>query len=223
MRQRPYSEPLPEPPRTICSASRAWNRSRKALIAGFVWIHFAAVIAWILPPYSEMVANSAHADHLAGRIEKRLFTLLSPKAEGPISGFVQSYVNVLGAHQYWDFFAPEIPRIHRYLEVCTEILESPNDGRIQCIGPLYQSFEGKIDQAAQPHRGKQSRSFRLVENLYRLHRPDLLNAFTLYWRRKNKSERNARSYLVLHEFMLGPGSRDSMPGRRDELLWIAPD
>jgi hypothetical protein len=154
----------------------------------FVLLHFCALVAWIIPPYSGMIANSPHADSPARRLEQRLFAALSNAGGETRSFLTANYIDFLGAHQYWDFFAPETPRIHRYLEVCSEILESSDERRIQCINPLYRSFDGEIDQATHPHHGKRSRSFRLVENLYRLHRPDLLNAFTLYWRHKGSSD-----------------------------------
>ncbi|MGH8553180.1 MAG: hypothetical protein ACRERS_07780 [Methylococcales bacterium] len=136
---------------------------------------------------------------------------------------IRNYIDLLGAHQYWDFFAPQTPRIHRYLSVCGDILEASEHGRIECINPLYQSFAGDVDNVAQPHRGNRSRAFRLVENLFRLRHPVLLNAFTLYWAHKKYHTEPRTAFLLLHEFTLQPGGRNTKSARvwRDELIWIA--
>ncbi len=209
----------------IRPGSRLLDRCRKAGISVFVLFHFWALIVWMIPPYSGMISDSPYPGSLAGRLERSLFYTLVPQDGGAASMLARHYIDLSGAYQYWDFFAPVPPRIHRYLQVCTKLLESPDKGRIGCIEPWYRSFDGDVDHAVRPHRGSRSRSFRLVENLIRLHRPDLLNAFTLYWRHKKPRDDKGQSFLLLHEFSLQPGrsESESATGRRDELIWIAPE
>ncbi|MGH8553415.1 MAG: hypothetical protein ACRERS_08975, partial [Methylococcales bacterium] len=166
---------------------------------------------WIIPPYSEMIENAPLANSPVGLLERRLFRSLTPDASGFGARRVRNYIDWLGAHQYWDFFAPEIPRVHRYLEVCSDILEISESQRIECIDPLYQSFDGTIDQAELPHRGNASRSCRLVENPIRLNRPDLLDAFTRYWSHRKFPNESRTTFLLLHEFTLQPGAREIEP------------
>ncbi|MCI0655210.1 MAG: hypothetical protein L0Y39_12135 [Methylococcaceae bacterium] len=196
---------------------------RKATISAFILFHFCALMLWILPPYSEMIAKAPHTGSPVRQFEPHLFAALTAPDDGPVSNLVGNYIDILGAYQYWDFFAPETPRIHRYLSVCTDIFDAFEPGRIECINPLYQSYEGDVDHAAQAHHGNRSRSFRLVENQFRLKRPDLLNAFTRYWLHKKYPDQPRTAFLLLHEFTLQPGSRDtkSESRRRDELIWIA--
>ncbi|MGH8548021.1 MAG: hypothetical protein ACRERU_05375 [Methylococcales bacterium] len=198
---------------------------RKAAISVFVILHFCALIVWMIPPYAGMVIDSPHAGSLTVRIEQRLFRALAPDDGGVVAILTRNYIDLLGAYQYWDFFAPDTPRIHRYLSVCTDILESRDKRHIECLDPVYQSFEGNIEDAAHAHHGNRSRAFRLVENLFRLRRPDLMNAFTLYWRHQKHFDAAGRSYLLLHEFTLRPDSLDakSTSGSRDELIWVAPE
>jgi hypothetical protein len=201
------------------------DRYRKGAISALILFHFCALTLWILPPYSEMIAHSAHAGTLPGRFEQMISHALTPRDGGPVSILSRTYVDLFGLHQYWDFFAPGSVRIHRYLSVCAEIRESPAGKIIECIEPVYQSFDGGVEDAAKPHHGNRSRSFRLVENLIRLNRPDLLDAFSLYWQKKRQPEKDGTVYLVLHEFTLraGRGNPASRIARRDELIWIAPD
>ncbi|MGR9106149.1 MAG: hypothetical protein ACU843_04370 [Gammaproteobacteria bacterium] len=197
---------------------------RKTAISIFVLFHFSAVILWIIPPYSEMIEQFTTADSLAGRLERGLMATLPMRGTEFGSRLIDAYIDLIGAHQYWDFFAPEIPRVHRYLSVCSSVQDLPETEGIACIGPLYRSFEGPVEDAARPHQGKRSRSYRLVENLMRLHRPELFEAFTMYWRKKQDPDAAGSTFLLLHEYTLQPGKRDVEQANkhRDEVIWIAP-
>ena len=205
--------------------SQKITHCRILVISTFVILHFCALIAWIALPYSGMMDSAPHADSPARSIEKILFDALRPKDGGTVSNLLRKYVDFLGAYQYWDFFAPLALRVHRYLSVCGEILESSGNRQIKCMDPLYQSFDGKLGEAAKSHHGDRSRSFRLVENLVRLDRPDLLDAFTMYWRNKKQRDNSERTFLLLHEYTLTPGvpnARSETQGR-DELIWVSPE
>lgn len=207
------------------TGSNTPKRIRKAAISAFILIHFWAVTIWIIPPYSEMIEKSTYADSPAGQFEQKLAALLTG-ADGEFGSILaRNYVDLIGAHQYWDFFAPDAPLFHRYLSVCSDILESKGTTRIECINPLYQSFAGDLDHVTQSHHGDRSRSFRLVENLLRLKRMDLLNAFTRYWSQKKYPDESRTAFLLLHEFSLQPGRPEPESGstRRDELIWFAPE
>lgn len=204
---------------------RRTHRVRKIAIPAFVLFHFWALIAWIIPPYSDMIAKSLRADRPAGRLERQIFEAFTVTDNGSLSVLARNYIDLLGAHQYWDFFAPASPRVHRYLSVCSNIRESPENGTIDCIEPLYRSFEGNLDNAARSGQSRRSRSFRLVENLLRLHRADLMNAFTQYWLHQRNSGATGTAFLLLHEFTLpaaGPNLA-SVTRRRDEVIWIVPN
>lgn len=196
------------------------ERIRRIAIPAFVILHFAALTLWILTPYSEIIARSPLADNPVGRWEQDFFEWLNRQNHGIGSALAQNYVDWIGAHQYWDFFAPSIPRVHRYLSVCAEIREIPERPRINCLEPLYQSFQGNRANAARPHQGEGSRSFRLVENLWRLNRPDLWDAFTSYWRAQ-RDPGPEHAFLLLHEFTLQAGTAD-FEGE-DKLIWMTPD
>ncbi len=203
---------------------RMADRTRKIAIPAFVLFHFWALIAWIIPPYSDMVAKAPRTDSPIGRLERQIVKALTAKDGGVVSVLARNYIDLIGAHQYWDFFAPDSPRVHRYLSVCSNIRESPEIGTMDCIEPLYQSFEGNLNNAAQLYQPRRSRSFRLVENLLRLPRPDLMNAFTLHWHQR-KSDATGTAFLLVHEFTLQAGSPSLVFAnkRRDEVVWIVPD
>lgn len=203
--------------------SQIINHCRTVVISAFVILHFCALVAWIAPPYAAMMDSTLDANSATRRFEHMLFAALRPKNGEVVSNLLRKYIDFLGVYQYWDFFAPTAPRIHRYLSVCGEILMSSENRHIKCLDPLYQSFDGNLNKTAESHRGERSRSFRLVENLVRLDRPDLMDAFTMYWRNKQHRDQTKRTFLLLHEYTLYPGSpnveREIL--RRDELIWVS--
>ena len=204
-------------------------RYRKIAISVFIAFHFWAIITWVISPYSNLIMTEPESDHesdhFAGRFEKRIFTVIRAPENGFVSRLVGDYVNLIGAYQYWDFFAPHSARIHRYLSICRTIKEYPEDARIDCIEPIYRSFDGNPEHLEQSHDGKRSRSFRLVENLLRLHRAEFLDAFMLYWRPEHLARDFEPDYLLLHEFTLWPDGihAKQTSNRRDEVIWILPN
>lgn len=172
-----------------------------------------------------MMDNSPNSGNPARRFERLFFNVLNPNNNKPLTKFLRNYVDFLGAHQYWDFFAPDTPIIHRYLSVCDEIHESLEKPLIQCLKPLYQSYNGSLDDAGRSHHGERSRSFRLVENIFRLDQPELLAAFTEYWRNKMPGRASISTFLLLHEYTLYPGlaEKSLKTSRRDELIWVSPE
>lgn len=197
---------------------------RTAAISTFVPLHFILITLWILPPYSQLLEASKQTTGLARRIEAAMGTFLTNDKLDPLHKAVRAYVNLVGAHQYWDFFAPDVPRTHRYLRVCNGIHETSRPKRIDCTKTLYQSYHGELDQVIDPHQGRDSRPFRLTESLIRLHRPELLDAFTSHWQSEEDGSHRGRSFLLLHEFGLNPVKKESVDAsRHDEVLWMTPD
>jgi hypothetical protein len=212
---------------------RQWLRSRPgvstwlrtAAISTFVPLHFIFIILWILPPYSQLLEADKQTTGAARRIGAAIGTFLINERLRPLHKAVRAYVDLVGAHQYWDFFAPDVPRTHHYLRVCSGIRETSRPKRIDCTETLYQSYHGELDQVIGPHRGRDSRPFRLIESLIRLHRPKLLDAFTSHWQSGENGNHRGRLFLLLHEFGLAPvGKKESNDtSRQDEVLWITPD
>ena len=198
---------------------------RKIGISVFILFHFWALTIWVLSPYSSMVLAGPEINHPAGRIEKPIFKTLRAREDGVVSQLIGHYVNLIGAHQYWDFFAPHSARIHRYLSICREIREYPDGARIDCIEPIYRSFDGHPENLIHSHDGYRSRSYRLVENLLGVRRTDLFDALLLYWRRQQIPSDSGTAYLLLHEFTLWPDGihANRTNKRRDELIWIVPN
>jgi hypothetical protein len=198
---------------------------RTVAISTFVPLHFIFITLWILPPYSQLLEASKQATDPARRTEAAIGTFLTNDKLDPLHKAVRAYVNLFGAHQYWDFFAPDVPRTHRYLKICNGIRETSRSKRIDCTETLYKSYHGELDQVIDSHRGRNSRSFRLTESLIRLHRPELLDAFTSHWQSKEDGNHRDRSFLLLHEFSLTPvGKKESVDAsRHDEVLWMIPD
>ena len=198
---------------------------RTAAVSTFVPLHFIIITLWILPPYSQLLEADKQTTGPARRIEAAIGSFLMNDKLGPLHKAARAYVDLVGAHQYWDFFAPDVPRTHRYLRVCSGIRETSRPKRIDCTETLYQSYHGELNQIIDPHQGRDSRPFRLIESLIRLHRPELLDAFTNHWQSGEDGNHRGRLFLLLHEFGLAPvGKKESSDSsRQDEVLWMIPD
>jgi hypothetical protein len=74
-----------------------------------------------------LVANARQAP-----LEARLFKWMMLDENSWAYSFLQNYIDVTGSQQYWDFFAPQSPRLHQYLSVCDSIIAYPDQGKIAC-------------------------------------------------------------------------------------------
>ena len=199
---------------------------RKTAISLFFVIHVGALIFWVFPPYSDLVLDEQNGRGSIWNIERHIFSWFKNTQNHTISRILNVYIDLIGAHQYWDFFAPEAPTLHRYIRVCPEIIVIPGDDQIGCLNPLYKSYDGTLLVAIRSFSGVRSRSFRLTENLIRLQRQDLFESFTRYWWNENAETTGSRSsqvFLVLTEYYLYP-QKALLPqyGRKDTVVWITP-
>ena len=207
---------------------------RKIAISLFFVLHTSALILWVFPPYSDLVLDEQNGRGFVPNIEQHIFSWFKNSQNHAFPGLLNAYVDLIGAHQYWDFFAPEVPKVHRYLRVCPEIIVVLDDDRIGCINPLYKSYDGTLFEAIHSFNGARSRSFRLTENLVRLQRQDLFESFTRYWWNEKTNQKKVRynqvflvltEYpLVLTEYPLHPKTFSPPPeyGRKDSVVWITP-
>ena len=200
---------------------------RKTAISLFFVLHTSALIFWVFPPYSDLVLDEQNERGFVLDIEQYIFSWFKNSQNHTIPSLLNTYVDLTGAHQYWDFFAPEAPTVHRYLRVCPEIIVMPGDDRIDCIKPLYKSYDGTLLETIRSFNGARSRSFRLTENLVRLQRQDLFESFTGYWWNENTKQKRVRYkqvFLVLTEYPLHPKTFPPRPeyGRKDTVVWIIP-
>ncbi len=198
---------------------------RKIAISSFFVLHISALIFWVFPPYSDMVLSEKSVHQSIRKFEQNIFSWFKDSQNHTIPRILNAYIDFIGAHQYWDFFAPEAPTFHRYIRVCPEIIVSPGDNHIVCIDPLYKSYDGNLLQIAQSFGRTRSRSFRLTENLIRFQREDLFESFTRYWLNENAINngiQNSQIFLVLTEYPLHPHGPAPNPqhDRKDSVVWI---
>jgi len=104
---------------------------KKLFIPVFCLLHMAAIFWWTLPhSFGGMVlANAGQAS-----LEARLFKWMMLDNNRWGHAFLQSYIDVTGSQQYWDFFSPQSPKFHQYLSVCGSIIAYPAQGIIACKG-----------------------------------------------------------------------------------------
>ena len=200
---------------------------RKTAISLFFVFHLSALILWVFPSYSDLVLEEQNGSGSIRKLERDIFSWFKNSQNDAIPRALNAYIDFIGAHQYWDFFAPEAPTVHRYLRVCPEIIAKPGDDKIGCINPLYKSYDGTLLEAIRSFDGGRSRSFRLTENLIRFQREDLFKSFTRYWWNENTRINGLRStqvFLVLTEYPLHPqnSSPPHQNGRKDTVVWISP-
>ncbi|MGH8657254.1 MAG: hypothetical protein ACREV4_01855 [Gammaproteobacteria bacterium] len=197
---------------------------RKLLISIVFLLHITGVLWWNFPPYADFILSEPPPAHAASRYERKLFAWLRDHENSLPARLWQGYIDYLGAHQYWDFFAPEAPVSHRYLTVCEEIMPSGRSAPLPCPKPLYTSYDGTLYDAVKSFNGKRSRSFRFSENLVKFARPDLFDRFTRYWIRNNGAAHHGQgttAYLILTEFLILPRAEDPHTRhlREDRVLW----
>ena len=195
---------------------------RRTAIGVFVLFHFAALIFWVFPPYAPMIQNEPQSGNPLKQFERQVFDNLQQLQKKPVPQLFRVYIDFIGMHQYWDFFAPSAPKVHRYLRVCGSITQETASDQIECPILFYKSYNGCLRESTKPHLGHNSRSYRFTENLLLLQRDDLFQAFTGYWGTHHST--TPESYLIVSEFILAPGRQRTQlePKRRDEVIWIWP-
>ena len=102
---------------------------KKWLIPALCLLHMTAIFWWSLPHSfgGMVVANAGQAP-----LEARLFKWMMLDENSWAYSFLQNYIDVTGSQQYWDFFAPQSPRLNQYLSVCDSIIAYPDQGKIAC-------------------------------------------------------------------------------------------
>jgi hypothetical protein len=196
---------------------------KKLFIPAFCLLHMAAIFWWTLPHSfgGRVVANAGQAT-----LEARLFKWMMLDDNSWAYAFLQSYIDVTGSQQYWDFFAPESPKYHHYLSVCDSIVAYPEQGKIACKGQALFSNLNDDFETFKPFGSDRSRWYRLTENLVNLENPLLMETFAQYYRTHQRSNvaESTPVQLVLHQFELHPVLKDLPKAgyRMDKLLWITP-
>jgi hypothetical protein len=196
---------------------------KKLFIPVFCLLHMAAIFWWTLPHSfgGMVVANAGQAT-----LKARLFKWMMLDDNSWAYAFLQSYIDVTGSQQYWDFFAPQSPKFHQYLSVCDSIIAYPAQGKIACKGQALFSNLKNDFETFKRFDSDRSRWYRLTENLVNLENPSLQEAFTQYYRTQQRSNVAYRApvQLVLHQFELHPVLKDLPRAgyRMDKVLWVTP-
>ena len=180
-----------------------------------------AIFWWTLPHSfgGMVVANDGQAPW-----EEKLFKGMMLDENRWAYSFLHNYIDVAGSQQYWDFFAPQSPKFHQYLSICDSIIAYPEQGNIACKGQALFTNLNDDFETFKPFGSNRSRWYRLTENLVNLDNPQLLEAFTQYYRTQQHgySADSTPVHLVLHQFELHPGLKDLPKAgyRMDKLLWF---
>lgn len=199
-------------------------RELKRLLVGLFFIlHVSAVIWWVLSPYADFVLS--RSEPASSRVERAVFQWAQSFENNVLARLLTGYIDVVGGHQYWDFFAPEPVHTHRYLSLCDDIVQNTAPTIIECLNePLFKTYDGTLTEAVKSFNGKRSRSFRFAENLIRFDRPSFYHWLTTYWANERHSTDGPYSnhaYLVSHKFLMQPGTKilSDQHQRTDDLLW----
>jgi hypothetical protein len=197
---------------------------KKLLVSTFCLFHFVVISWWTLPhSFGGMVAANDR-----GTLEAKLLKSMALDDNPKLNSLLQWYINATGSEQYWDFFAPQSPRFHQYMSVCDALIAYPEQGKIACKGkPLFSNLDEDLDNnlAAFKRFGSyRSRLYRLTENLANLEEPQLLKAFTQYYRTYQSSNiaDSHKAQLVLHQFELHPELKNLPKAgyRMDKILFV---
>ncbi len=135
--------------------------------------------------------------------EHRFFQWFETHQNYRLFQYFTDYIDLIGAYQYWDFFAPVSPRTIHFLTVCTKISMRPELHRIDCNGNvLFKSYNGTLEDALHSHDGKRSRSFRFTENFINFD-DHFQNLFINYWSQKNRELNGSEHiYVIDHQFQI---------------------
>jgi hypothetical protein len=195
---------------------------KKVLIPVFCLFHLIAISWWSLPHSFGNLVLSENSQNM----ESRIFQALRVLDETWIQSLLTAYVNLTGSQQYWDFFAPRSSRFHQYISVCDSIETLSGPETINCPNkPMFSNLP--VDFSGFKGIGsRESRNYRLTENLIALNDPILLKAFADYYlqSQQNKPQPSAKIYLIAHQFELFPELKAlGKPGyRSDKLLYGLP-
>lgn len=200
---------------------------KKFLIPLFCLLHMFAIFWWTLP---HSFGGIVLAENDRNALETKLFKGMMLDGFPGLIVILESYIDVTGSQQYWDFFAPHSPKYHQYLSVCGSVINDPELGKIMCKDKL--SFSN-LDDELNPNvvkfkvfGGDSSRIYRLTENLANLEDASLLKPFMQYYLRQqhNKLANNTPVYLVLHQFELNSELKDLPKAgyRMDKVLLTIP-
>jgi hypothetical protein len=191
---------------------------KKHLLPVFCIFHLCALFWWSIPhSFGNLMLTSGKSNTLSSSLMEWATLTDSPN----IARIFQLYIDITGNQQYWDFFAPDSVRFHQYLSVCEAITKTPQQEQMSCKGqPLFSNLERKMDHF-QRFGGNRSRLYRLTESLIKLEDPELLIAFTEYYRTFPRHN-VPTAYLIAHKYELHPDLRDlPKTGYRWDILLIA--
>ena len=137
-----------------------------------------AIFWWALPhSFAGFIADEKSP--LA--LEKSIFNWAKLENNRWLYQVLERYIDLTGSQQYWDFFAPQSPKLHQYLSVCTAIKRYPTEQKIDCQYSLMSNFYADFAQF-RVLGSDRSRWYRLTENLSQLADSQLLQAFSEYYR-----------------------------------------
>jgi len=171
------------------------------LIPFFCLFHMLAISWWALPKSFPDVANAKDYNPTAiAAWEAPLLNATQLSSNNPLNSLFSFYINLTGTQQYWDFFAPSIPKFHQYLSICSGVIKISQQGKIICKTPaLFSHFNNEFDSVNLVGIAE-SRHYRLTENLAALDNPELFAALSHYYQKQHA----VQPVLVLHQFELAP-------------------
>ncbi len=189
------------------------------LIVIFCIFHITAIAWWTLPhSYADLVSENPDQTYL----EYKLFEWLRIPNNSQLSHLFSHYINVTGSQQYWDFFAPQSPKFHQYVSVCTGLDINKASGAINCAGTtLFSNL--KHNDTNYKVFSDSSRYYRLTETLINQNDPKLFKAFSHYYltHQADNFSNTSATEIILHQFELYPDLKD-LPNtgyRTDTILW----
>ena len=175
---------------------------RKLIIPVFCLFHLFAVCWWSLPrSFHSLVLEQAETNPAQAKI----FEVISLDQFPWLIKLLETYIDLTGSQQYWDFFAPQSPQTHQYLSVCSGLLKQNEDGTIVCRNkPLFTNLPedpGEFDSFG----SGRSRYYRLTENLINRNDTRLLRRFAAKYYQAGQENNTA---LLAHRFELHPELND---------------
>jgi hypothetical protein len=171
------------------------------LIPFFCLFHILAILWWALPKsFADVQAAKDFNPTAIFDWEMPLLNATRLSDNHPLNSVFSFYINLTGTQQYWDFFAPSVPKFHQYLSICNDLIKIPQQGKIICKAPaLFSHFNNEFNNLNLVGVAE-SRFYRLTENLAALDNPELFTALSHYYQKQNA----VQPILVLHQFELAP-------------------
>ena len=192
---------------------------KKTLIPVFCVFHMTAIVWWTLPhSFSGIVLEASDPTSL----ETKLLNWFKLTDKDWPNRLFSTYIDITGNQQYWDFFAPQSPKLHQYLSVCNSLYTDTPSEEINCKGSVLFS-NLKTNFTAFAFISDSSRYYRLTETLINQNDLALFRAFSHYYATHpaNHSLDKPLAYLVAHQFELFPDLKDLPKAgyRTDKILW----